>query len=334
MVDRFKLTDVWFFESWLPEEAALEQRVQKALPKTGFKKFPSPSQLFDATQIDLKKLPHSFSKFRFGVASSLSVPQPLPSPPSLPPAIDGPEYFVGKQEESKMDKRSALCGLQSGERGALDRLERYLGGPANTYHKTRNGMVGAAYSTKFSVFFAVGALSPRLAWHRTQRLVKQSKDARACPRTALELEFLWAEYFHLLQKSLSPVQFFGWESLRGQKPPVVVEDKNVLEKWQRGETGNPFVDANMKELVATGFMSNRGRQNAASYLIFDLKQDWRKGAAFFEKYLFDHCADVNSGNWKYIAGCLTDVRDTKFDVEQQRKRYDADGRFVKLWTKA
>lgn len=148
-------------------------------------------QLFDSSEIDVKKLPHSFSKFRFGVASKLSVPAPLPSPASLPPALDGVDYAFAKETATIVeDKRSALCGLKSGERGALDRLERYLGGPANVYHKTRNQMLGASFSTKFSVFFSLGALSPRLAWHRTARLVQQSKDARACPKTALELEFL------------------------------------------------------------------------------------------------------------------------------------------------
>ena len=89
----------------------------------------------------------------------------------------------------------------------------------------------------------------------------------------------------------------------------------------------------MRELAATGFMSNRGRQNVASYLIHDLHQDWRWGAAWFEHQLIDHDAASNWGNWKYIAGTGTDVRDTAFDVPQQAKRYDPQGRYARTWSK-
>lgn len=64
----------------------------------------------------------------------------------------------------------------------------------------------------------------------------------------------------------------------------------------------PLVDANMRELSATGFMSNRGRQNVASYLILDLGVDWRRGADWFEHQLIDHDVTSNWGNWVAAAG--------------------------------
>ena len=64
-------------------------------------------------------------------------------------------------------------------------------------------------------------------------------------------------------------------------------DATLLEKWKTGQTGLPLIDANMRELAATGFMSNRGRQNVASYLALDLQLDWRYGAAHFEALLLD-----------------------------------------------
>ena len=67
-----------------------------------------------------------------------------------------------------------------------------------------------------------------------------------------------------------------------------------------GQTGVPFVDANMRELLATGWMSNRGRQNVASFL--DLHLDWRLGAEWFESLLLDHDVCSNYGNWNYVAG--------------------------------
>ena len=67
-----------------------------------------------------------------------------------------------------------------------------------------------------------------------------------------------------------------------------------IQAWKDGKTGYPLVDANMRELAATGFMSNRGRQNVCSFLTIDMNMDWRYGGDHFEETLLDH--DVHS-NW-------------------------------------
>jgi deoxyribodipyrimidine photo-lyase len=113
-------------------------------------------------------------------------------------------------------------------------------------------------------------------------------------------------------------------------------DKNLdlFSKWMSGSTGNLFVDANMKELQVTGFMSNRGRQNVASYLIHDMKMDWRLGAAYFESQLIDYDVSSNWGNWAYIAGVGNDPKNgRKFDVNQQASFYDKDKIYQNLWCK-
>ena len=74
-------------------------------------------------------------------------------------------------------------------------------------------------------------------------------------------------------------------------------EPDVFRKWARGETGFPFVDACMREITATGWMSNRGRQNVASFLTLALGQDWRLGAELFESLLLDHDAAINLVNW-------------------------------------
>ncbi|VDI43894.1 deoxyribodipyrimidine photo-lyase [Mytilus galloprovincialis] len=98
------------------------------------------------------------------------------------------------------------------------------------------------------------------------------------------------------------------------------------------ETGVPYVDANMREMAATGFMSNRGRQNVASFLTKDLKLDWRMGAEWFESQLIDHDVTSNYGNWLYSAGIGNDPReDRKFNMVKQGLDYDPDGEYVRLW---
>ncbi|WP_370576763.1 FAD-binding domain-containing protein [Pedobacter sp. N36a] len=99
-----------------------------------------------------------------------------------------------------------------------------------------------------------------------------------------------------------------------------------------GTTGVPFIDANMIELKLTGFMSNRGRQNVASYFCNDLCLDWRYGAAYFEQQLIDYDVCNNWGNWAYLAGVGNDPRTNRyFNIDKQSATYDPDLVFQQLW---
>merc|ERR1711994_1166024 len=110
------------------------------------------------------------------------------------------------------------------------------------------------------------------------------------------------------------------------------QDLELFDKWRKGTTGVPFIDANMRELSQTGWMSNRGRQNVASFLVKDLKLDWRLGAEWFESMLINHDVCSNYGNWNYAAGVGNDPReDRKFNVIKQSLDYDPDGDFIKIW---
>ena len=92
------------------------------------------------------------------------------------------------------------------------------------------------------------------------------------------------------------------------------------------------VDANMKELLLTGYMSNRGRQNAASYLMYNLGVKWTWGAAWFENRLIDYDPCSNWLNWAYIAGVGNDPRQGRqFSIESQSARYDAKGEYTRYW---
>jgi deoxyribodipyrimidine photo-lyase len=107
-----------------------------------------------------------------------------------------------------------------------------------------------------------------------------------------------------------------------------------MNRWKEGRTHNSFVNANMKELAATGWMSNRGRQNVASYLIHDLGQDWLAGAKHFEKNLIDYDPCSNYGNWLYLAGVGNDPRPNRaFNVSKQAEHYDPDFTFRDLWAR-
>jgi deoxyribodipyrimidine photo-lyase len=88
----------------------------------------------------------------------------------------------------------------------------------------------------------------------------------------------------------------------------------------------------MRQLVETGWMSNRGRQIAASCLVNEMQVDWRFGAAFFEKHLIDFDVASNYGNWQYIAGVGADPRGGRhFNIDKQAGIYDPDGAFTRRW---
>ena len=109
-------------------------------------------------------------------------------------------------------------------------------------------------------------------------------------------------------------------------------NREAFQCWAEGRTGVPFIDANMRELAATGWMSNRGRQNTASFLVKDLKVNWQMGAEHFESLLLDYDPCSNWGNWNYVAGVGSDLREDRyFNILTQAKNYDPLGEFVKLW---
>ena len=109
-------------------------------------------------------------------------------------------------------------------------------------------------------------------------------------------------------------------------------DMLTFDQWRYGQTGVPFMDANKRELLHTGWMSNRGRRNVASFLVKDLGLDWHMGAEWFESLLLDHDVSGNYGNWNYSAGIGNDPRENrKFNMIKQALDYDPDGDFVRMW---
>ena len=190
-------------------------------------------------------------------------------------------------------------------------------------------MVGEDYSSKFSAWLALGCISPRFIG---QELKKYELQFGANESTYwLIFELMWRDYFRFMMKKYNS-KFFQQAGI--QEKGIQVNKHNIIElqNWIDGTTGVDFVDANMIELKATGFMSNRGRQIVASYLCNDLKLDWRFGAAYFEQQLIDYDVCSNWGNWAYLAGVGNDPRGNRyFNIEKQANDYDKNKIFRNLW---
>jgi deoxyribodipyrimidine photo-lyase len=110
-------------------------------------------------------------------------------------------------------------------------------------------------------------------------------------------------------------------------------DEMEFEKWCRGETGYPIVDAGMRQLNSTGYMHNRVRMIVAGFLCKHLLIDWRWGEAYFAQKLLDYELSSNNGNWQWAAGTGCDAAPyfRVFNPETQRQKFDPQNEYIKKW---
>ena len=225
----------------------------------------------------------------------------------------------------------AEAACHGGERAALAHLASYCArGLPHSYKDTRNGLAGLDYSSKFSPWLATGALSARqaMAAIRAFEAERGANDGSYW----LWFELLWRDHFRWMQCKHGR-RLHGARGLSDR--PLPAHNARGFERWTEGRTGDALVDAGMRELSSTGYLSNRLRQNVASYLVHDLGGDWRAGAAWFESQLLDYDCCSNQGNWLYIAGRGTDPRGgRRFNTSKQAQDYDRDGAYRRLWSRS
>jgi deoxyribodipyrimidine photo-lyase len=337
IVEQYKAYKVFAKREVGYEEKQTEALVQSELfkLKCEFQTF-STSTLYHAEDLpfSIKDIPDVFSNFRKKTEKDAIIRVAFEKPLNInSPEIQ--ELNLPSLEElnliyTPIDKRAAIQ-FKGGETEAINRLNHYFyeTKSISKYKETRNGMVGEDYSSKFSAWLALGCISPRFIG---QELKKYELQFGANESTYwLIFELLWRDYFRFMMKKYNS-KFFQKAGI--QDKGVLVTKHNILEfqNWIDGTTGVDFVDANMIELKATGFMSNRGRQIVASYLCNDLKLDWRFGAAYFEQQLIDYDVCSNWGNWAYLAGVGNDPRGNRyFNIEKQANDYDKNRNFRNLW---
>jgi deoxyribodipyrimidine photo-lyase len=320
------------------EEKATDLSVEQALWKEKCElKTYSTSTLYNASDLpfSIRDIPDQFTSFRKKTEKEAVIRKAFNAPLQLKtPTLPHSELPSLKQlnaSEVEPDQRAVLS-FKGGETAAILRLHHYFEGShaIAQYKETRNGLLGADYSSKFSAWLALGCISPRFIY---QQLKQYEQTFQANESTYwLYFELLWRDYFRFMFKK-HKAAFFKKKGFQN-KSIETVENSERLEKWIHGTTGQDFVDANMLELKLTGFMSNRGRQNVASYFCNELQLDWRLGASYFEQQLIDYDVCSNWGNWAYLAGVGNDPRGNRaFNCEKQANDYDKNGAYRKMWLK-
>ncbi|MGG6293114.1 DASH family cryptochrome [Leptolyngbya sp. AN02str] len=337
MAQELGVAAVYYYREVTSEERAVESALNSALSKTGVKAktFWGHTLYYpDDLPFGIPQIPELFTNFRKQVERESSVNSPLPTPKQLPPlpnvSVGGlPELATFGLEAPKPDPRGVL-EFRGGETEGKARVQQYFwqGDRLRVYKETRNGLLGADYSSKFSPWLALGCLSPRYIHAEVERY--EGDRIQNDSTYWLIFELLWRDYFRFVCAKHGNKVFLP-AGLQGVDIPWKQDEKR-FDLWREGMTGFPLVDANMRELAATGFMSNRGRQNVASFLTKNLGIDWRMGAEWFESLLIDHDVCSNYGNWNYTAGVGNDARGFRFfNITKQAKDYDPDGTYVKHW---
>ncbi len=216
---------------------------------------------------------------------------------------------------------------QPGSDGAWQNLELFLNKHLNHYPEARD-MPSRMATSRLSPHMHFGEISPMQIW-RTMRDITNDPDISQSAVNLFLAEVGWREFsYHLLfnfpellTNNFRPeFDLFPWS-----------EDENLLQRWQRGLTGYPIVDAGMRELWQTGYMHNRVRMVVASFLTKDLLIDWRKGAAWFDKTLLDADQANNYASWQWVAGCGADAAPyfRIFNPILQGEKFDPGGAYVR-----
>ena len=287
----------------------------------------------DDLPFPIDKLPKVFTAFRHKVEAHWKVRDALPEPTKVPTPPEWTSQLPTPADlgcDAPASDPRAVWSFQGGRAAALERLKHYFWDTRSlaTYKETRNGMIGADYSSKFSPWLALGCMGAREVYHQVKRFEHHFGANESTYWLVFEL--LWRDFFQFVAAQHG-ADLFKRAGIAGA-PPKGNHDRRRFAAWCEGRTGQPFIDAHMRELAATGWMSNRGRQNVASYLVHDLGLDWRMGAYWFERMLIDHDPCSNWGNWQYVAGVGNDPRPLRrFNPEKQAGDYDPAGVFQQLW---
>lgn len=264
-----------------------------------------------------------FGPFARAFTKAVEIEKPRPAPKSIPPHPHKSEK-APSLEEINIERNPRL--LPGGEKAAHARLRRFLRGPAAHYDVGRNLMAENGTS-RLSQDLKFGTLTPRQVWHA----IDDGLDEHPRARKAYLNELLWRELaYHVLfhhPRVLETPFRETWKKFPWRR------DESGWKAWVEGTTGYPVVDASARQLLATGFVPNRARMIAASFLTKHLLIDYRRGEAHYLKFLTDGDWANNDLGWQWSAGCGVDAQPwfRVFNPILQGDTFDPEGSYVKTW---
>jgi deoxyribodipyrimidine photo-lyase len=278
-----------------------------------------------------------YSPFARAVRKVLTVGAPVPAPRSLPPVPSDVDARAAGLEEAVVPTMADLglqanpCLVEGGERAARGRLAAFVERAVVRYGDDRDRL-DLPGTSRISADLKFGTLSIRSAWHAAASALPRTADARE--RESIDrfhAELLWREFAH-------HTLFDRPELLRHAFRPdyddfPYVDDERRWKAWAEGTTGYPVVDAAARQLLGEGFVHNRARMIAASFLTKHLRVSFRRGEAHYMKWLVDGDWAQNDAGWQWSAGCGCDAQPyfRVFNPQTQGEKFDPDGVYIRRW---
>ena len=210
---------------------------------------------------------------------------------------------------------------EAGEAAANERFKHFQKNGLDNYDEARN-LAGIDGTSKMSAHLTWGEIHPRT-------LLAPLGQSKA--HEVFRKEIAWREFYAdvLFNNPHTETDYYApqFAKMRYDKPG------KQFKAWCEGNTGYPFVDAAMRQLLAEGWMHNRTRMVVASFLVKDLHLEWQLGERFFREHLVDYDVASNAHGWQWTAGCGTDASPyyRVFNPVEQGKRFDENGNYVRKY---
>ncbi|PVA08211.1 cryptochrome/photolyase family protein [Thalassorhabdomicrobium marinisediminis] len=256
---------------------------------------------------------------------------PLAAPSALPAPQDWPESdrLADWALDAPMRRGAEVVArhMVVGEAAAQDRLAEFIETRVDDYDSARD-RPGVEGTSGLSENLTYGEISPAVCWHAGQRAMAQGRKGAE----TFCKELAWREFAYHLTHHTPRIVDRNWKEA-WDAFPWRTEETDAVRRWKQGRTGEPFVDAAMREMYVTGTMHNRGRMIVASYLTKHLMTHWRIGQAWFEACLIDWDPANNAMGWQWAAGSGPDASPffRIFNPETQLAKFDPKGRYRRMW---
>jgi deoxyribodipyrimidine photo-lyase len=319
---------VFWNRRYEPAAMARDREIERRLGERGIAAESCPGNLLFEPGTILNASGKPYRVFTAFWRACLAMPGPE-KPKPAPKRLRAPRKWPASLAISKLGLQPKVDwagGLrhtwQPGERSAQKQMEDFLGGAIETYSTDRD-RPDRPGTSRLSPHLHFGEIGARQVWHAVRR---DRADADAYLRQIGWREFSYHLLYHYPQtprEALRPeFRRFPWRV-----------DAMGLRAWTRGETGYPMVDAGMRELRHTGWMHNRARMLAASFLVKQLMIPWQEGAAWFWDRLVDADLANNTMGWQWSAGCGADAAPyfRIFNPVIQGEKFDPHGDYVRRW---
>jgi deoxyribodipyrimidine photo-lyase len=319
-----------------PASVERDQRIKSALSSAGLQARSFNGALLHEPWEVKSKSDKPFQVFSAFWRHCLALPDPKP-PLAEPASLPAPPRWPASLQVSALHlparadwARGIDAAWMPGSKGAQASLNEFLTSPLEDYESTRD-RPGIAGTSRLSPHLHFGEISPRQVWHAARAASLERGRHTSWRESQFLTELGWREFAH---HSIYHYPFLPerpWNERFAAFPWK--RDAAALGAWQRGATGFPIVDAGMRQLWRTGWMHNRVRMIAASFLVKDLLVNWTAGARWFWDTLVDADLANNSLGWQWVAGCGADAAPyfRIFNPVLQATRFDPDGTYVRDW---